>query len=153
MIGRLGFFLCARFASFPTHASLLTFFDCFFILFHSCSTHAQVFVKILVHEFPISCRHTEWYSHPTYALWNIRLCYNSIILNGMEALLVYSFAMRSCTQLSCCSHTWVFGKTLLHEFPFPIAILNGSSSFLSLVPKNINMPIGHYYRLCSWSGR
>ena len=33
--------------------------------------------------------------------------------------------------------------------PFPIAILNGTSSFLSLVQENINMPSGHYYRLCS----
>ena len=32
--------------------------------------------------------------------------------------------------------------------PFPIAILNGTS-FLSLVQENINMPSGHYYRLCS----
>ena len=33
--------------------------------------------------------------------------------------------------------------------PFPIAILNGTSSFLSLVQDNINMPSRHYYRLCS----
>ena len=33
--------------------------------------------------------------------------------------------------------------------PFPIAILNGTSSFLSLLQENINMPSGHYYRLCS----
>ena len=32
---------------------------------------------------------------------------------------------------------------------FPIAILNGTSSFLSLVQENINMLSGHYYRLCS----
>ena len=53
---------------------------------------------------------------------------------------------------SCCSHARVFGKTLVHEFPFPIAILNGTSSFLSLVQENINMPSGHYYRLCCWIG-
>ena len=55
---------------------------------------------------------------------------------------------------SCCSHAWVFGKTLVHEFPVSYShILNGTSSFLSLVQENINMPSGHYYRLCSWSGR
>ena len=35
-----------------THASLLTFF-CFFLLFHSCCSHAPVFL--------ISYSHTEWY--------------------------------------------------------------------------------------------
>ena len=41
------------------------------------------------------------------------------------------------------------GKHSCMSFPFPIAILNGTSSFLSLVQENINMPSGHYYRLCS----
>ena len=35
---------------------------------------------------------------------------------------------------------------------FPIAILNGTSSFFSFVQENINMPSGHYYTLCSCSG-
>ena len=46
-------FFRARFASFHTHASLLVFFVCFFILFHSCCSHARVFGKTLVHEFPV----------------------------------------------------------------------------------------------------
>ena len=41
------------------------------------------------------------------------------------------------------------GKHSCMSSPFPIAILNGTSSFLSLVQENINMPSGHYYRLCS----
>ena len=45
------------------------------------------------------------------------------------------------------------GKHSCMSFPFPIAILNGTSWFLFLVQENINMPSGHYYRLCSWSGR
>ena len=81
-------FIRARFTSFHTHASLLASFPCFFILFHSC-----------------------------------------------------------------CSHAWVFEKTLVHEFDGSYSHLNGTSSFLSLVQENINMPSGHYYRLCSWSGR
>ena len=60
VIGRRDFFFCTRFTSFYTHASLLTFFICF-ILFHSCSSHVRVCRKTLVHEFPISCSHTEWY--------------------------------------------------------------------------------------------
>ena len=31
------------------------------LLFHSCCSHAWVFGKTLVHEFPISYSHTEWY--------------------------------------------------------------------------------------------
>ena len=45
------------------------------------------------------------------------------------------------------------GKHSCMSSQFPISILNGTSSFLSLVQENINMPSGHYYRLCSWSGR
>ena len=41
------------------------------------------------------------------------------------------------------------GKHSFMSSPFPIAILNGASSFLSLVQENINMPSRHYYRLCS----
>ena len=55
------YFFRARFASFHTHASLLTFFVCFFILFRSCCSHARVFGKTHVHEFPMSYSHTEWY--------------------------------------------------------------------------------------------
>ena len=51
---------------------------------------------------------------------------------------IISVPMRECLgKHSCMSST------------FPIAILNGTSSFLSLVKENINMPSGHYYRLCS----
>ena len=41
------------------------------------------------------------------------------------------------------------GKHSCMSSQFPIAILNGISSFLSLVQENINMPSRHYYRLCS----
>ena len=41
------------------------------------------------------------------------------------------------------------GKHSCMSSPFPLAILNGTSSFLSLVQENINMPSGHYYRLRS----
>ena len=36
------------------------------------------------------------------------------------------------------------GKHSCMSSPFPTAILNGTSSFLSLVQENINMPSGHY---------
>ena len=54
-------FFRAPFISFHTHASLLTVFVCFFILFHFCCSHAPVFGKRLVHELPISYSHTERY--------------------------------------------------------------------------------------------
>ena len=55
------FFFRARFTFFHTHASLLTFFVCLIVLFHSCCSHSRVFGKTLVHEFPISYSHTERY--------------------------------------------------------------------------------------------
>ena len=62
MIGLRNFFLlCTRFASFYSHTSLLIFFFCYFILFLSCCPHVRVFGKTLVHEFHISCSHTELY--------------------------------------------------------------------------------------------
>ena len=54
-------FFHARFTSFHTHASLLTVFVCFFILFNSYCSRARVFGKTLVHEFPISYSNTEYY--------------------------------------------------------------------------------------------
>ena len=41
------------------------------------------------------------------------------------------------------------GKHSCMSSPFPIAILKGTSSFLSLVQENMNIPSGHYYKLCS----
>ena len=55
-------FFRARFASFLTHASLLTFFVCLFFLFRSFCSHARVFRKTLVLELPMSYSHTEWYT-------------------------------------------------------------------------------------------
>ena len=40
------------------------------------------------------------------------------------------------------------GKHFSISSQFPIAISSGTSSLLSLVQENINMPSGHYYRLC-----
>ena len=44
-----------RFTSFHTHSSLITFFFCYFVLFHSCFSNARVFEKktLLHHEFHI----------------------------------------------------------------------------------------------------
>ena len=58
MISRLDFFLLYPLYFFLFSASLLTLFVCLclisFLLFH-----ARVFGKTLLHEFPISCSHTE----------------------------------------------------------------------------------------------
>ena len=55
------FLFRAHFTCFHTLVSLITFSFCFFVLFHSCCSHARLFGKTLVHEFLISYSHTEWY--------------------------------------------------------------------------------------------
>ena len=97
------FFFCAHFYSFHTHFSLLTSF-CFFVLFQSSCSHAQVFDKTFMNEFPILYRHTEWCLHffakrddrngPTVACQKL-----TIIIIIIETL-----------------HTWVFPMTL-HNRP------------------------------------
>ena len=54
-------FFCARFSSFHTLASLLTFFVCFFVLFHSCCSHARGGMENTRAWVPISYNHTERY--------------------------------------------------------------------------------------------
>ena len=62
MIGRRGFIFFVHAVLLSTlNTSLLAFFVCYFILFHSCCSHTLVCGKTLVHEFPISYSHTEWY--------------------------------------------------------------------------------------------
>ena len=41
------------------------------------------------------------------------------------------------------------GKHSCMSSPFPIAVVNDISFFLSLVQEKLNMPSGHYYRVCS----
>ena len=45
------YFFRVRYTSFRIHSPLLTFFFCFIVLFHTYCSNAQVFGKILVHEF------------------------------------------------------------------------------------------------------
>ena len=52
----------------------------FFILFHSCCSHALVFGKTLVHEFPISYSHTEFYL-VFFALWRQWIIGNGALSN------------------------------------------------------------------------
>ena len=54
----LFFYFSACFAFFYTPTSLIPSSSIFFILFRSCSSHAWVFEKTLVHS---SYSHTEWY--------------------------------------------------------------------------------------------
>ena len=56
----LSFFPYSRLSSYQI-SLLLTFFVSLIVLFHYCCSHARVFGKTLVHEFPISYSHTEWY--------------------------------------------------------------------------------------------
>ena len=86
MIGRRDcFFFPARFASFHTRASRLTFFVCFFIIFNSCCNHAGVFGKTLVHEFTICYSHTECYL--LFSLGKIVLA-----LGGAPPIIIWSYS-------------------------------------------------------------
>ena len=71
---------------------------------------------------------------------NIRFCLFIFCASSSMSLSYFILAvpMREC-----------LGKYSCMSFQFPIVILNGTSSFLSLVQENINMPSRHYYRLCS----
>ena len=66
--------------SFHIHSPLLTLFLCFIVLFQSCCSHAQVFGKTLMHEFPIFYSHTEWnlFSSVTNTLLWWRACYQKL---------------------------------------------------------------------------
>ena len=57
--------------------SILMSLFCFFILFHSCRSHAQMFGKTLVNEFLISYSHTEW--NLLFSEWNYKctFCFQS----------------------------------------------------------------------------
>ena len=72
--------------SFHKYSNLLTFFRCFILLIQSCCSHAQVFEKTLMHEFPFSeaiiLSHTEWnlLSSGTNNLFWWRVCYKTIKL-------------------------------------------------------------------------
>ena len=58
---RTSFFIRFHFTSVHNHSYFLTFFLCFFDLFHSCCSHARVLGKSLVHEFNISYNYAQWY--------------------------------------------------------------------------------------------
>ena len=80
MIGRRDFFFSCPLCFIHTHASLLTSFVFFFVLFHSCCSHAQVFGKMFVHEFPMYYSHTEWYLL-FFILWRQWIIWNGALLN------------------------------------------------------------------------
>ena len=70
------FFFCVR-GTFHVHSPILTLFLCFIVSFQSCCSHARVFGKTLMHEFPIFSSHTEWnlLSSGTNTLLWWRACY------------------------------------------------------------------------------
>ena len=74
-------------------------FVSFFVLFHSCCSHAQVFGKTLVHEFLISYSHTEWHlffsdSATTSAQKRI-LCEMATVANALVTLYQLNYVSRS----------------------------------------------------------
>ena len=93
--------------SFHTYSPLLTFFLCFIVLFQSCCSHAQVFGKTLVHEFPISYSHTKWnlLSLGTNTLLWWRACYQKLNYNQKTWQDRASFFV-SAVLLSTCIGRW-----------------------------------------------
>ena len=69
VIGRLGFFCSCPLCFFPCSRLSSYLFVCLFVIYRFCCSHARVFGKTLVHEFPMSYSHTEWYL-PFYARRN-----------------------------------------------------------------------------------
>ena len=65
------FFFRTRFTSFLTHAYLFTFFVRFCI-FHSCCSHARVFVRTLVHESPffIALLNSTFFRETRWSKWS-----------------------------------------------------------------------------------
>ena len=94
-LGLWDFIFRARFTSFNAHASLLIFFS-FFVIIHSCCSYAQAFWKTLVHEFPISYSHTEFYtaffdSATTRTVTRIRtyspgICFSNMV-NSLQSII------------------------------------------------------------------
>ena len=60
-LGQTYFFMPSVLFSMFTH--LLRSYWFFVILFVACCTLAQVFRRTFMHEFHISCSHTEWFLH------------------------------------------------------------------------------------------
>ena len=92
------FFSCPL--TFHNHSSLLTFFLCFIVLFQSWWSHAQVFGKTLLHEFPIFNSHTEWnlLSSGTNALLWLRACYKTAKLQTNKQTSIRTCELRICDR-------------------------------------------------------
>ena len=119
MIGRRDLFFCAQFASFHTHASLLTFFVCFFILFRSCCSHASVFGETHVHEFPMSYSHTEWYLN--FFMWRNRLFGLKLCLSkSNEAKLLLLLLLIELSQLCKVGKEWIYYQSEDPNSPQPM---------------------------------
>ena len=88
----------ALFFSILTPIALPTFV-CFFILFHSCRSRAQVFRKTLVHEFPVSYCHTEW------NLFSLCEGRNNWKRSSIKQVLLLLLLFPCCSSVYfCCSH-------------------------------------------------
>ena len=74
-----GHFFSAIFVSFHNRSSRLTFFVCFYVIFHSCCFHAHVFGKTLEHEFHFSCSRTEWNLHSLLSENGDEICKQSAV--------------------------------------------------------------------------
>ena len=122
-----------RFTFFHTHSCRLTFF-CFFVLFHSCSSHAGVFGKTLVHEFHISYCHTEWYllfsdsatinAHRAGAIW-YKYERAGILVTQNEKKLGYSSTTSGSSTTTSGSSTTTSGSSTTTSGSIQVATVAG----------------------------
>ena len=131
MTGRRDFFLIrARFASFHTHTSLLAFFVCFFILFHSRCFHAQVFGKTLVHEFHISYSRTDGTSiFPTVRKYK---SYTFCIRSEKVEILVHYTSKLNYFDYVVIFHRHFFFRACFTSFHTPASLLTFGFCFFVL---------------------
>ena len=115
--------------------------------------HFSIIKSILFSEyhcvFSISCKITPYYVI-NIVFWLSSDRPPGLFFRARFIFFPYSRLSSVCLRLSHCLISFLLFPCI--SCPYPIAILNGTSSFLSLVQENINMPSGHYYMPCSWSG-
>ena len=99
---------------------------CFFVLFHYCCSHARVLGKTLVHEFPISYSHAEWYllfsrndmieiveESPVKKITLIITVYRQTMLKTDTTILFFSWNCR--VMMSCVCHLISHSKYKCHS--------------------------------------
>ena len=83
LLGRRNNFFPARCTSLHIHSYLLILFLCFYVLFHSCCSDAQVFGKTLVNEFHILYIHAGWYLRSSLGETGDKIWKRSVVITKL----------------------------------------------------------------------